>query len=212
MRDIPVFATEFGAASLTLSQIPTQHKAYVRIQATQDLQKLVEECVSFCRMCGAQQVYATGHTALNAYPYHTSILSMSCRKDCLADTSAWLEPVRQETLFTWKDIYNDKIQNVPNAACMSIKQAQEMLAEQSGYFVFKDENCVGIGRASDAMIKWVAATQMGAGADIVLALAKQIKDDVISLEVAQTNIKALLLYKRLGFDQDKEISRWYKIY
>ena len=52
MKDIPVFTTEFGVASLILKEIPYRREAYIRIQTTQQPQELLKECISFCRMCG----------------------------------------------------------------------------------------------------------------------------------------------------------------
>ena len=53
MKDIPVFTTENGAASLILGEIPYRGQAYIRIQDSLEPESLLKECVSFCRMCGA---------------------------------------------------------------------------------------------------------------------------------------------------------------
>ena len=76
MRDFPVFTTEHGAASLILKEIPYRKEAYIRIQSTQEPEMLLEECVSFCTACGAEQVYAAGHDILETYPFHTSVWQM----------------------------------------------------------------------------------------------------------------------------------------
>ena len=58
MKDIPVFDTEFGVASLILRDIPYCQRAYIKLQVALEPEKLVQECVQFCRMCGAEQIYA----------------------------------------------------------------------------------------------------------------------------------------------------------
>lgn len=212
MRDIPIFTTQYGAASLTLREIPYQHVAYVHIQATQQPRELIEECVSFCRACGAEQIYATGHGSLNKYPQHAAILKMQCLREQLPDTDACLWPVTEETLSDWLKIYNQKIQSVPNAAWMSLKDGKQMLQEGDGYFVHRNGCLIGIGRVSGDTVKWVASLEKGSGKSILLALAQTLYSDTVALEVASTNTKAMLLYESLGFVTVGELSVWYKIY
>ena len=90
MRDIPVFTTNYGVASLTLREIPYKKIAYIRLQATQEPKELLHECVSFCRACGAERVYATGHEFLSAYPLHTEIWEMTCGADRMPETARQL--------------------------------------------------------------------------------------------------------------------------
>ena len=56
MRDIPVFTTEYGVASLVLREIPYRQEAYISIQSSLQPEELLAECVSFCRACGAEKV------------------------------------------------------------------------------------------------------------------------------------------------------------
>ena len=50
-----------------------------------------------------------------------------------------------------------------------------------------------------------------AGEDVVKALAGLVHEDMVSLDVASTNEKAIKLYERLGFLAIREKSRWYQI-
>ena len=61
MKNIPVFTTEHGAASLFLREIPYRKRAHIKLQATQEPEKLLEECISFCRACGAEWCDAAGN-------------------------------------------------------------------------------------------------------------------------------------------------------
>ena len=60
MRDFPIFTTEFGVSSLILKEIPYRGEAYIRIRVGSEgfFNVHLAECVSFCRMCGAQRIFA----------------------------------------------------------------------------------------------------------------------------------------------------------
>jgi len=76
MKDFPMFTTEFGIASLVLKEIPYRGEAYIIIQDTQQPEQLLQECVSFCRMCGAEKIYARGHKITENYPLHCIVYEM----------------------------------------------------------------------------------------------------------------------------------------
>ena len=78
MRDFPIFTTEYGVASLFLKEIPYKNEAYIRIRDVQSgfLKEHLAECVSFCRMAGAERVYAADHPQLSDWPYAFSLYKM----------------------------------------------------------------------------------------------------------------------------------------
>lgn len=209
MRDIPVFTTEFGVASLVLKEIPYQGAAYITVQSSQDPEQLLQECVGFCRACGAERLYATDHPILERKPLYTAVWEMRCQVAALPDTDAALWPVQEEQLEAWRTIYNEKVTKIPNAAWMSQLQGREMLQRGDGYFVHREGKLLGIGRASGGRIDWVASVMPGAGREVVCALAHALTEDTAVLTVASENIKAVRLYEALGFVRCKEISKWY---
>ena len=211
MKDLPVFTTEHGVASLILREIPYQGTSYVILRDSLEPEALARECADFCRACGAEEIYASGHTALEAYPFHTAMWEMVCRREGIPDTDAALWPVQEHTLGRWLEIYNGKVRKVPNGAWMARADGQTMLEKGDGYFIHRGETLLGIGRASCDRIDWVAAVLPGAGADVVKALAHAVTEDTISLTVASVNQKAVELYERLGFLRTREISRWYRL-
>lgn len=212
MKDIPVFTTEYGAASLVLREIPYTQTAYIRLQATLEPEKLIEECVGFCRAVGAEKIYAAGHPALEQYPFHTAIWKMARQMDGLPDTDAALWPVQAETVDTWQSIYNGRMKDVDNSAWFTQTDAKEMLRRGGGYFVHRGDTLLGIGRASGERLDAVVAVQPGAGTDVVLALTHAMAGERLVLEVASTNTRALRLYEKLGFTPVAEINHWYKVY
>jgi len=212
MRDIPVFTTENGVASLTLREIPYRKIAYVKFQATQEPEGFLKECIGFSRACGAETVFATGHSCLEAFPLWATILEMTVSKGSLPNSEAMLFPVLPETVGQWRSIYNQKVQKIPNGAYMTEKEEKELVSCGDGYFVHKDGVLLGIGRASGDRIDFIAGVQPGAGQEVLATLASLLSEDRVRLEVAAENQKAMDLYQRLGFIASKEISRWYRVF
>ena len=211
MKDFPMFTTDFGVASLILKEVPYQGCAYIIIRDALQPEELLNECVSFCRMCGAERVYATGHEILRDRPHYTTIVEMRCTTATLPDTDAALFPVQERTLREWLDIYNKKIVSVPNGAWMTDADGKKMLERGDGYFIHRGGQLLGIGMADADTIHWVASVRPGAGRDVVLALAHAVTADTVSLTVASENKKALRLYENLGFLKVKEVSHWYQV-
>lgn len=211
MRDFPVFTTENGVGSIVLKEIPYRGVAYVTIRDSSFPTDFLQECVEFCRMAGAEHVYASGHSILESYTLHTAVIRMSASWHLLPETDACLFPVTEATLSQWCEIYNRKMKDVDNAAYMSQKAAKEMLERGDGYYIHRDGNLLGIGIASDNRIDCVASVAKSAGREIVAALSHALMSDQIILEVASTNSRAIALYEALGFIPVTEVSRWYKI-
>ena len=211
MKDIPVFTTQYGAASLILREIPYQQTAYIRLQASQEPQGLLEECTGFCRMVGAEKILVKEAEGLEGYPLYTAILQMRCMTDSLGDTDAALFPVQEHTADEFQRIYNEKVSHIPNAAWMDTSDKKEMLKTGEGYFVHRGDQLLGIGRVLGGEIRFLASVQPGAGADVVKALAHGVTEDTVTVEVASANEKAVKLYERLGFVKIAELSRWYRV-
>lgn len=211
MKDIPMFTTEYGVASLVLKEIPYKATAYVKLLSSLEPEKLLHECIQFCRMCGAEIIDAAGDPILESYPLVTAIYAMQCPKDALAPTDDSLFPVTEQTLSRWLQIYNDRMASVPNAAYMDSRDGRELLKTGDGYFVHKDGKLLGIGKAAGDTIDAVIATEKGMGETVVRTLAGALLCETVRLTVAATNDRALRLYERLGFIKIAELSRWYRV-
>ena len=211
MKDLPMFTTEYGIASLILREIPYRQEAYIRIVATEQPCALVEECAAFCRACGAEKVYATGHEDLAKYPLHTIVWLMRGSREDMFQTDAALWPVLPENVDSWRSIYNERMSAVANAAYMNEADARTMLDAGDGYFIHRGGTLLGIGKAAGGKVEAVASVCPGSGGDIMAALSGILTEETITLEVASANEKAIRLYERLGFIRTGERSRWYRI-
>jgi len=212
MRNIPVFTTQHGVASLVLKEVPNTQVAYIHLRSSSDPGALLDECKDFCRAVGAKRAYATGEDVPKSYPLYTEIIEMRVFKDDLPDTESKAFPVQEEMLELWRAHYNERMKDVPNAAWMDKRDAQEMLENGRGYFVQKNGALIGIGMVRGDMLMTVASLRKGTGQDTVLALCRLIQSDTVRLEVASTNQPAICLYKRLGFLTSETKASWYKIF
>lgn len=148
MKNIPMFTTENGVASLILQEIPYRQEAYVHIRSTAAPEAFFRECVDFCKMAGAEKIYLTGHPLLETrYSFHTSVLRL---RRALPENreSGCLFPVQRETLENFREIYNRRMAKVDNAATLTLSGAEDMLKRGDGYFVHDGNTLLGIGIAS----------------------------------------------------------------
>lgn len=211
MKDIPVFTTENGAASLFLREIPYRRRAHIKIQSSEDPLALLEECISFCKMCGAEWIDAAGDPALEKFPLITALVIMQRDREGIAEPDAALFPVTEETLSRWLEIYNDRMKDIPNAAYMSHKDGKDLLQSGDGYFVHRNGELLGIGKAKGDYLDTVISVVPGAGRTVVQALCSLLTEDTVRLMVADANLRAVRLYERMGFVKVKEVSRWYRV-
>ena len=211
MKDFPMFTTEFGIASLVLKEIPYRAEAYIIIQATQQPEELLRECVSFCRMCGAEKIYARGHEVTESYPLHCCIYEMRGQVQVEQPKVEHLWPVTEETVSKWRQLMNERLCSVDHAATLEKKDEQEILNSNGAYFVHCGGELLGAGWLCDGELKLLAACKQGAGERVCHTLFSVQPQEQIRLEVASTNRSALRLYEKLGFVRTAELRRWYRI-
>ena len=212
MKDIPMFDTDTGVSSLVLKEIPYKQCAYVTVRSVQPggLEEHLQECVSFCRMCGAETVYATGHPELESRPLHCAVLKMR-RKTPDWEADAHRFPVTEATVGRWREIYNERMAPVDNAATMTVRDEKRILESRGAYFIHDSGRLLGIGWMQGEELLAVASAVKGAGERVMRALLTTAEEDWVSLEVASTNTRAIALYERLGFVTIGERSRWYRV-
>lgn len=214
MRDFPIFTTDTGVSSLILKEIPYKKEAYIRIGDVQrdGFADHLAECVSFCRMAGAERVLATGYEELEAYPLEMALLEMR--------GTAWVEPVRIKNLFpvteatvtSWRQYHNEKLRAVACSATLTQREEEEILKSPGAYFVHDNGELLGIGWLADTHLRTVVAIKPGAGETVMHTLMSLVEGATMTLEVASTNARALRLYEKLGFVAVGERERWYRVF
>ena len=215
MKNIPIFTTEYGTASLILREIPYKKEAYVANPSALPgkMEDLALACGAFCRAAGAERVYlAEPRGAELPFPLHTEILTMTCPRQRL-DPGPWaLYPVLPENVAEYRRRYNEAMAPVANAATMERADEERILTEGGGYFVHLEGRALGLGQIKGDEIEAVVSFAPGGGEAVVRALSALAEGDLIRLKVASVNEKALRLYCRLGFSATGVSSRWLRIF
>ena len=212
MKDFPVFTTEYGVASLFLKEIPYKEKAYIVIQSSEQPEELLKECISFCRICGAEEVFASGHEYLEQYPLHTIIYEMQGQVQVDEGKVEHLWPVTKETVGQWREICNRRMHDIDNSATLEAWDEQEILETGDAYFVHHSGELLGIGWVRDGELLELASVVPGAGERIVHTMMSLIPEQVLKLQVVSTNTRAISLYERLGFIKTAEKFRWFRVH
>ena len=164
MKDIPVFTTEYGVASLIFKEIPYKQLAFVHMQDVQPggMEAHLRECVTFCRMAGAERILAKGHEALAAYPLHSIVYRMALALEP-REPEANLWPVTEETVSKWREIYNARMAVIDNHATLTSRDEKEIIASGGAYFVHRDGQLLGIGWLRSGQLLALASTVPGTG-------------------------------------------------
>ena len=206
-----MFTTEYGVASLVLREIPYRQEAYILIQSTQDPEELLAECVSFCRIVGAERIYARGHEYLEKHPLHSIVYEMrgAARPD--SEKIAHLWPVNEENIGKWRELMNERMRNVDNAGTLEKRDEKEILDEGGAYFVHRSGELLGGGWIVEDELKLVASFQRGAGETVLHTLLSLVPDAEIKLQVVSTNHRAIKLYEKNGFLTTREDRRWHRV-
>ena len=213
MKDFPVFTTDWGVSSLILREIPYREEAYIHIQDVQPegFEEHLKECVSFCRMAGAERVYATGTQLLQAYPEYMSVYEMR--------GTAWVDPEKLQNLFPvtdttvsrWRSLMNERLRPVDNAATLTAFDEKKIVQSGGAYYIHQNGELLGLGWMEDTKLLLVAAVKPGAGETVMHSLMSLVEGADMTIEVASTNDRAIRLYEKLGFMKTREVVKWYKI-
>ncbi len=212
MRDIPFFTTDSGVSALALKEIPYRSEAYIRVLEVQKtgLSDHIAQCASFCRMAGAEKIYATGHPDLDRWPLYTAVAEMRGSAWVDKEKLACVFPVTEATVTQWRGYYNRKMSGVDNAATLESRDEKRILDSGGAYYIHENGTLLGIGWLEDCKLLAIAA-EPGQGQRVLHSLMSLVEGASMTLEVASTNSRAIRLYEKLGFLKVSEISRWYKI-
>lgn len=208
MKDIPVFTTQYGVASLSLGQIPYRAVAYVHIRSylPGKLEEHVSECAAFCRAAGAEAVFWTAEDVSDEP--HSVIYEMRGQPEPNPRMQENLFPVTEQTVSQWRQIHNDRMNQVDHAAYLTAADEKQLISGNA-YFIHQNGKLLGIGWMEGDTVRAIASVQPGAGERIAHTLMS-LAEGPLRLEVASTNIRAIRLYEKLGFVKTGQIRKWYK--
>ena len=212
MKDFPLFTTDYGVASLILKEVPYRELAFIHIREVQPggFEEHLKECVSFCRMVGAERILAKGYEELDRYPLHSIVYKMSMPLETW-EPEACLWPVTEETVTAWREIYNKGMRPFDNHATMTAHDEKKILQSGGAYFVHRDGQLLGIGWMEGNELLAVVSTVPGMGETVARTLFTTVEADTVTLQVVSTNERAIRLYERMGFIITGEVSRWYRV-
>lgn len=212
MKDIPMFTTEYGIASLVLKEIPYKQVAFVHVRDVQpgQLDEHLAECVGFCRAAGAERVLAAGHEELEKYPLHSIVYQMSlAHTPREPEDNLW--PVTVETVGHWRELYNNGMRPFDNHATLTAHDERKIIESGGAYFVHRDGKLLGIGWMEGSELLALVSVVPGMGETVARTLFTTVDTEQISLEVVSTNERAMRLYERMGFIKTGELRRWYRV-
>lgn len=210
MKNIPLFTTELGVASLTLEEIAYKQEAYITVHDTSDLSVFIDECAGFCRAAGATDVFVSGSFTDERYPLYARIIRMACDRSTEWETDCKSVPVTERSSDEWREIYNRKMRNVPCSKTLTVTEATKLISEGTGFFVYRDTELLGIGKVTGNQLDAIAGCIPGVGESVFKALMQLVKEDRVYVDVAEENTAAMRLYTSLGFRKMDEIRKWFR--
>ena len=212
MKDFPMFTTEYGVASLILKEVPYRQEAYIIIQSTQQPKELLEECISFCRVVGAEKIYARGHEFVESCPLHCAIYEMRGQVPVDEQKTANLWPVTPENIGAWRDFLNSRMKGIDNAGTLEKSGEKEILDLGGAYFVHRSGELLGAGWIVDGELMLIAAAEKGMGEQVLHTLLSAAVSEEIRLQVVSTNERAIGFYEKMGLIKTAELRRWYRVF
>lgn len=219
MNNIPLFSAAGGTAALILREIPFSKKAYILLMTVipENLPDMIRECVSFCRVCGAEECFITRKDSDEPLPLPHShdILQLTAEKAKLpAGTPVKLVGIQEDNDSFYINLYNRCFSSVSGAAFYDRKQVERIyLLHQKAFLALTEDGTpFGFGELHENELAAVGVLPeyRGRGYDLTLSLLAHCPGPKITLTVASDNPAALRLYEKLGFQKVKTESSWYR--
>ncbi len=217
MKNIPVFTSSYGIATLILREIPWNGTAYVLIRSVWNDQKaaLLEECKSFCRAVGTERIYASWELEeLPAEPaWEMRIMTRPKAGLPEPEQPLTLEPLTKENSGDYLRIYNACFREVPCAASYDRTSLEPLYGEDLAWLAKVEGVYAGVAEISKAGLEGIAVLPeyRGLGYELALAVLPMVPSTELRLKVASTNRRAISLYERLGFVCAETEKRWWRL-
>ena len=227
MNDIPAFTECGGVSTLILREVPYKKTAFIVVRAfdSRSLNEHLQEAVSLCRFAGAKSVFVSAENE-ELFPekepaYKMLRLSAGCC--CRHEAELLHEELCEYNMKDYIGIYNSCFADILSAETFTEKKARTSMGTcgRQCRIYYKEGVPAAISDveiADDiAMLNAVAVLpeyRGGCGEAILNNLMAETASKGIRklcVNVMSTNLRALKLYKKLGFEFEKELSCWYRL-
>lgn len=220
MNNIPVYLSQGGTATLILREIPHKQTAYIILRSflPQMLPLMIQDCVSFCKNCGAERcLLSTADPKVSlTLPKAYEIFYMRAQKDLLPPciTPVCLAPMAPENESIYQRIYNRCFRDVSHALTYEQEQLERIYREgQQAFVALTPDGCpCGMGELHGNELAAVGLLPefRGQGKALTLSLLAQCPGPELTLTVVSDNERAIGLYEALGFTITGTESVWYE--
>ena len=220
MKDIPLFTTAGGLASLTLSQIPKSGNAWGQIHQylPDNLNFMIYDICSFLLDCGAKRIFINVENskiagAVSAYQTITmkyeqsNEIPLSCSASRIHIIKA--SPI---TAATWHNIYRRCFSNVLHNRPLTLQEVETRSQTGFLYIAIFNGIPIGCGEIGGGELRVAAILpefqQKGFGSEFIRQLIEMSEATTLLLETTSENSAALRLYQSMNF---REVHRehWY---
>ena len=217
MKNIPMFTSSYGLATLILKEIAWNGRAYVLVRSVwnDQIAALLDECRSFCRAVGAEEIYASWDAEELPAEHAWDMIDMACPKSALPAPrqTVELEQATPETAEDYLRIYNQCFRDVPAAASYDRKSLEPLYGEDLIWLAKVRGQYAAVAEISKEGLEGIAVLPefRGLGYDLALTVLPMVPRKTVQLKTATVNERAIRLYERLGFVRTGVISRWWKL-
>ena len=217
MKNIPMFTSSYGLATLILKEIAWNGRAYVLVRSVwnDQIAALLDECRSFCRAVGAEEIYASWDAEELPAEHAWDMIDMACPKSALPAPrqTVELEQATPETAEDYLRIYNQCFRDVPAAASYDRKSLEPLYGEDLIWLAKVRGQYAAVAEISKEGLEGIAVLPefRGLGFDLAAAVLRMVPSTEVRLKVASTNVRARRLYDRLGFAEVGISRRWYRL-
>lgn len=216
MKDIPIFTTPAGTATLILREIPYKKTAYVLVRSVLPggMRETLAACGGFCRQAGAEQVFASAGEPLDLPPAYDMLeLSRPRAGLPMPDPPVPLVPVGRDNVSDYQAAYNRLFTALPGAATCHGAEFSRLLTPGIAYLAMPDGRLAGIGEIDGCELRTVGVLPeyRGLGRRLTLTLLHRLSGPDLFLRVSSANERALRLYEGLGFERRGVLTRWYRL-
>ena len=217
MKNIPMFTGQHGMATLVFKELSFSGSAYVVVRAvwTGETAAFLEECRGFCRAVGAEKIYASWEEKSLPADHAYDVLGLYREKAGLPlpNREVELEELRPENGEEYLRIYNTCFRSVAGAASYDKQDLRRLYGQDCAFLAKMDGQYAAVTEISKEGLESVAVLpeHRGLGHDLSLTVLPMVPNPILRLKVASSNLRALNLYRRLGFVQENVRSRWYQL-